>query len=147
SIRIAQRVEPPLDLLLGTLFPGASFRLALSSGAIGPDSRRKPTAAVLASSGRPLAFSKLAGSPVARALLEHEAPVLPPLEALPHDGAPLAPRLLHAGEVDGTYVLVQSPLAGRPAGSSLTPAHHEFFGRLRAPRRMSAASTHLVVSL
>jgi hypothetical protein len=142
TIQIARRTEPALEARLGQLFPWHSIRLALSSGMPGPDFRRKPSIAILSEEGAKLAFAKLAGSPIARALLEHEARVLPALAPLG-----IAPRLLMAESIQGTYVLVQSPLPGKPAGTSLTAPHRAFLQRLSNGAIQSAASAGLLDAL
>jgi hypothetical protein len=145
-ICIAQRSWPPLEKALQALFPGQPVRLALSSGALGPDFRRKPSVAVLGLRGEKLAFAKLSGSPVARDLLAHEANVLLALASLPGPRQ-VAPRLLFAGEVDGTSIVVQTPINGRPVGTELTPAHERFLEVLRGGESRSAASAGIIASV
>jgi hypothetical protein len=144
-ICIAQRSTPPLETALQALFPDQPVRLALSSGALGPDLRRKPSVAVLSLRGGNLAFAKLSGSRVARDLVAHEAKVLLALAALPGPDR-VAPRLLFAGEVDGTSMVVQTPINGRPVGTELTPAHERFLEVLRSSERPSAASAGIIAS-
>jgi hypothetical protein len=146
QITIAQRNLPPLEHAMRALFAGEDLRLAISTGAIGPDLRRKPAVAVLAQDGRRLAFAKLAGSPVSRRLLEHEARVLPVLASLPR-AARLAPRLLMAGDVDGTFITVQSPIEGQPVGTRLTPLHRDFLNALTGGPIRPALETALVRNL
>src|SRR4051812_25319531 len=122
TIVIAQRQAPPLENKLTNLFSNQTIRLALSSGAPEPAINRKASAVVLGRGGRVLAFVKIAGSEVSRRILEHEATILPALA----DRASLAafvPRMLFAGEVDGRYMTVQSPLAGKPAATAMTNQH------------------------
>jgi hypothetical protein len=143
---IAQRTLPPLERVLRSIFPRREFRLAISSGPVGPDLRRKPAVAVLAPDGRRMAFIKLSGSPVSRQLLEHEAAVLPKLATLP-SAAALAPRLLMAGDVDGTFITVQSPVDGRPVGTDLTSLHRDFLDALTGGAPRPALETSLVRNL
>jgi O-antigen/teichoic acid export membrane protein/thymidylate kinase len=147
SITIATRRPSPLDGLLDRLFPNADVHLALSSGSPGPDARSKPSLAILSGTGDPVAFLKIAGSPVAAALLRHEAEVLPVLarSSAPGDSYP---RLLFAGDINGTYVLAQSPIPGTRVGPDLTPAHHRFLSSLigGGPSK-SALATSLVQTI
>jgi hypothetical protein len=101
---------------------------------------------VLAESGKVLAFVKIAGTPISRRIMEHEAEILP---ALADRGAlkDATPRLLFAGEVDGRYITVQAPLPGKPAPAKETPAHQQFLARLRCGPTKSAAETHMVATL
>jgi len=146
-ICIALRRPSPLAERLQWLFPGRPIALALSTGAEGPDFRRKPSVAVLGSSGIPLAFAKVAGSPVAAELLRHEALILPALAERPQLRG-LTPRLLWAGDVDGAYVLAQSPIRGRPVGPRWTPAHGALLDAFGAGGELKPASASgLVASL
>jgi hypothetical protein len=114
EIVIASRTPPPLEARIAELFPGRAIRLALSSGAPEPAINRKPSASVIdAADGNVLAFVKIAASDVSRKIVEHEAEMLRALA--PRQNQSFAsPRLLFAGEVDGRYITVQSPLPGEP---------------------------------
>jgi hypothetical protein len=143
QIQIAQRALPPLEDTLQAFFPGTALRLALSSGAPEGARNRKASVAVLRADGKILAFAKLAGSDLSRRLLQHEAEVL---ASMPNSALP-APHLLSAGEVDGTYIAIFSPLSGRPAGTRLTPAHRQFLKALRIGPMKPATATALVGTL
>jgi hypothetical protein len=143
TIVIASRQPPPLERKLAELFPGQSIRLGLSAGAPEPAINRKASAAVLAPDGKVLGFVKIAGSDVSRRIMEHEADVLPALSdrtALENS----TPRLLFAGEVDGRYVTVQAPLAGKPAPARMTPAHQAFLASLGCGPTKFASETNMV---
>lgn len=146
SIVIASRQMPPLESKLALLFPGQQIRVALSSGAPEPAINRKASAVVLGAGGRVLAFVKISGSDISRRIVEHEATVLPALA----DRAGMAasvPRLLFAGEIDGRYITVQSPLAGKAAVAKLTPAHKSFLASLRNGQVKPAAATQMVATM
>jgi hypothetical protein len=118
EIIIASReTPPPLESKMAALFPGHTIRLALSSGAPEPAINRKPSAAVIdATDGAVLAFVKIAASDVSRRIVEHEATMLRALAARQNECF-ASPRLLFAGEIDGRYITVQSPLPGEPLRS------------------------------
>ncbi|MFL5561395.1 MAG: hypothetical protein ACJ79K_07975 [Gemmatimonadaceae bacterium] len=139
SIWVAQRRTPPLAKAINSLFPSRQIALAMSSGAPGPAERRKPSLAVMDEAGRTLAFVKVAVSPISDALVRNEAAVLAGLP-LAAPGA-LAPRAIFAGEIDGRFALVQTPVSGRPPGPGLTPAHHKLLDSLRRPERKPLLET------
>ncbi len=141
EIWIAQRQPPPLERTLAPLFPGTDIRLGLSSGAPEGALNRKASAAVLGPDGKRLAFVKIADSPVARRILQHEAEMLRALSQ--HE----APRLLFAGEIEGRYVTVQSPLRGVPAPARITAAHRKFLQSLRNGKRRRASDIQMVATL
>jgi hypothetical protein len=146
TIVIASRQPPPLERKLAELFPSQAIRLGLSAGAPEPAINRKASAVVLAVDGKVLGFVKIAGSEVSRRIMEHEADVLPALSdrtALENS----TPRLLFAGEVDGRYITVQAPLAGKAAPAKMTPAHRQFLASLRCGPIKSAAETNMVAAL
>jgi len=146
SIWVAQRTAPPIEAMFQSLFPGEDVRLALSSGAPEPARNRKVSVALLGRGGRVRAFAKMAASDLARRLVGHEADVLPLLNGR-GAGAHPAPELLFAGEVDGTYLAVQTPLDGRATAPRLTPAHRQFLRSLEGAQRLPAAATPLVEAL
>jgi hypothetical protein len=146
EVIIASRQSPPLEMKLAELFPGQTIRLALSSGAPEPAINRKPSASVINCDGNVLAFAKIATSRVSRDIVEHEAETLACLAA--RDRAQLVtPRLLFAGEVDGRYIAVQSPLPGEPAPAKFTREHVKFLVSLQGKARKPAAETNMVQSL
>ena len=146
EVVIASRQPPPLETKLAELFPGRVIRLALSSGAPEPAINRKPSASVIGADGSVLAFVKIAASAVSRDIVEHEAETLAGLAALGRPGV-AAPRLIYAGEVDGRYIAVQSPLGGSPAPAAFTGEHAAFLAALRSGARKPAAETNMVASL
>jgi hypothetical protein len=146
TVWVAQRQTPPLQVLLAGLFPGVKLHVALTSGAPEPAKNRKTSVAVLDGKGELRAFLKVAGSPLSRRLLEHEASVL---EAIGNDKstARRAPRLLFAGEVEGRYITVQTPLHGKPILAGLNEAHLAFLQSLHTQEHKSASETAIVAGL
>ncbi len=147
SVSIAQRQPPPLERHLAEgLATADELRLALSAGAPEPARNRKASAALLKLDGSIVGFAKLAGSPLATTLLQREAAVL---SALAHKPAMAGavPRLLTAGEANGRYYLVQSPVAGRAAPARLTDAHQTFLINLQDGQPRPAVETEFVRSL
>jgi hypothetical protein len=147
SVCIAQRQPPPLERQLAAgLNTGDDLRLALSAGAPEPARNRKASAALVRLDGSIVGFAKLAGSSLATTLLRREADVLATLATRPMlDGS--VPRLLAAGDADGRYYLVQSPVAGRAAGAKLADAHWRFLADLQDGPPHPAADTEFVRSL
>lgn len=143
---IAQREMPPLEASLRRLFPGEEVRIALSSGAPEGARNRKASALVIAPNGKMLAFAKLARSPIAREIAANEARVLHHLSNNP-SLAGRVPLLLLDEEVDGTRVMVQTPLPGRPAPLGITAAHDEFLANLRTKVRIAASESAIAQSL
>lgn len=146
SIWIAQRKAPPIEQLLQNLYPGQGVRLALSSGPRGPDLNRKTSAAILDPHGLPQGFVKFSGTDISRQQMKHEAAVLRALAGMPGPNR-LAPRLLHAGELDQTYVTIQTPVLGQRVGTELTEAHRRSLELLRRGERKPAAATEMIRSL
>jgi hypothetical protein len=146
QILIASREAPPLEQVIERVLPGESPRIGLSAGAPEPAINRKASGVVLDARGKVLAFVKIADSDVARRIQEHEARMLPALGERAGQGLTF-PKLLFAGEVDGRYLTIQTPLAGRPAPARLTPAHRLFLASLRCGITCSAAETAMVRTL
>ena len=146
TVCVAQRQTPPLQRVLQRLFPGTALHLALTSGAPEPAKNRKTSVAVLDERGQLRAFLKVAGSPLSRRLLQHEATVL---AAIGSDTTKSrrVPRLLFAGDVDGRFVTIQTPLLGKPVLSNLTTLHREFLSSLHTSQRKRASETALVAQL
>lgn len=146
QICIAQRQPPPLEAAMSALFPGRSIHVALSSGAPGDARNRKTSAAVIDSSGHIAAFLKLAQSELCRSLLRNEAAVLRKLPAMLGEDNAIAPRLLFAGEVDGTMTAAQTPLSGRTISRWGEP-HVAFLKSLQTARTCPASESPLVQEL
>jgi hypothetical protein len=146
QIVIASRQPPPLERKLSQLFPGTQLRLGLSAGAPEPARNRKASGAIMAPDGTIVGFVKIAGSDISRGIMEHEVEILTALA----DRTRLkfsAPKLLFAGEVDGRFLTVQTPLAGGPAVAKMTPAHLRFLESLRSGEIKPAGSTRMVTML
>ena len=143
QICIAQREAPPLESQMVNLFGTPRVHIALSSGAPDGARNRKISAAAIDGSGRILAFVKLAQSELCRTLLANEASVLKKLAGFGENGSQMAPRLLFAGQVDGTFVAAQSPLPGR-ASPRWTGAHQTFLRSLERGQIVAGTETELV---
>jgi hypothetical protein len=146
QIVIAQRNRAALLKPMDELFPGAKLAIALSAGAPEGALNRKASAAVIDERGEIRAFLKIADSPLATELLHREGQVLREL-ASRNSGLSLAPKLLWSGDIEGSFVLAQSPLAGGPAATALGQDHHVYLDRLTAGSRISPMQTELVRSL
>jgi hypothetical protein len=141
---IAQRTMPPIERVLKAVFPSIDLRVAIATGTPGPD--RKPTAAILSMDGGTLGFAKLSCSAVSAQLIEHEATILRALACVPHP-VPLAPRLLFAGEVDGTVLTIQDAVPGSPGPRQFTGAHRLFLTGLSQGNATRASSAVIVDAL
>lgn len=75
-----------------------------------PGAGSKATLTLLSDDGSRLAFMKVAWTSTARALVRHEASLLPVA------GEAIAPRLLGQSESESLSCIVVSPLAGKPVG-------------------------------
>ena len=146
TVVIAHRNTPPILRMLQPHFPGVDLRLALTSGAPEPAHNRKTSIAVLDATGALRAFAKVAGSPLSRRLLEHEADAMAAMNA-DTSTARRAPKLLFAGDVSGRYMTVQSPLHGKPILGKLTPAHIRFLDSLHTDEEKVASHTAVVAGL
>jgi hypothetical protein len=143
---IASRKLPRIEQAIASIFPDAPLRLAISAGAPEPTRNRKPSFAVIDMTGRILALAKLSASCLSRRLVRHEANILGALAEMP--GGPVsAPKLLFAGDVDGHYLAVQSPLSGSPALSQFTAAHGRFLAALMRGSPKPAADTEMLQAL
>jgi hypothetical protein len=143
---IAQRSCPPIETALNPHLHSPQVRFALSSGAPMGARNRKVSALALSPTGRLLAFAKIARSPIARAIAAHEADVLDRLERIPALWAGV-PCLIISEEVDGDYLLAQSPLSGTPAPVAFTKAHRDFLAELQTPITVRAAATNMASDL
>jgi len=146
QIIIASRQPPPLERKLAQLFPGTQLRLGLSAGAPEPARNRKASGAIMAPNGTIVGFVKISGSDISRGIMEHEAEILTSLA----DRTRLkfsAPKLLFAGEVDGRFLTIQTPLPGGPAVAKMTPQHLKFLESLRSGEIKPAAATRMVSTL
>jgi hypothetical protein len=143
---IAQRVVPPVERVVASLFPGRSLRLALSSGTPPPAINRKLSLAVLAPGGRVLAFAKLPGPcPASDHNVRHEAEVLAQL-AVRQQGA-RAPRVVFAGDIGARYLAVFTPLQGQPPCPEPADGHRRFLDNLRTNQLRPAGDTVFARSL
>ena len=146
TVTVAHRQMPSMLQMLQPKFPGVDLRLALTSGAPEPAKNRKTSIAVLDADGTLRAFAKVAGSPLSRRLLQHEAEAMAGTNADAAKGRRV-PKLLFAGDVAGRYVTVQTPLHGRPILGPLTDAHLRFLDSLHTDDEKRASETNVVASL
>src|SRR5690606_29977397 len=103
TITIAQRAVPPIEQVIQSLFPESALRLTLSTGDLAwPDTARGLRVMAVNLAGEVLAFGKLASSRITQQWLENEAAALKTLTARFGERWS-GPRLLSAGEVDGTF--------------------------------------------
>jgi hypothetical protein len=143
-IVIAQRTPPPLEQVIADILPNEAVWLALSSGTAGP--ARKATVAILNRQGQALGFAKCAESPLSERLVRNEAATLASLAALPAT-ASLVPRLLFAGDIDGSFTAIQQTVMGAQAPRLMTATHQRFLETLMIGRAKPATTTDLVSSL
>ena len=98
---------------------GAPVRVSLTIGR--PRANRKPVLGVYSSEGREVGFAKVGLTPLAGALIDHEATVLRELSARRPQSF-VAPRVLHHGRWRGFSVLLLEPLrATRPSAGAGLP--------------------------
>lgn len=142
EVLIARRQLSPLEQLLESLFPHRGVRVAIS--ACCPERGcSKLSLAILSSSGEVLAFAKSGTDGTGRRLVTHEAEVLQALAARGRlDGR--VPRVLFAGEVDGSFVLVQSVLPGEAARAAIARKQRNFLALLRGGPLRAASETGFV---
>jgi len=143
QVCIAQRHPSELFNVLNKLFDARPLRLAISAGAPEPSRNRKPSIMIFGPQGQVLGFAKLAREPAVRLLLQHEVQLLSALAEL----NAATPRLLFAGEVEGSLLTVQSPLAGRSSQLRLTESHLQFLATLRRNELKPAAQITMVRDL
>lgn len=143
QVCIAHRNTPELFTVLSRLFDGRPIHMAISAGAPEPSRNRKPSIMIFDPQGQVLGFAKLAREPEVRLLLQHEAKVLTALSEL----NAAAPRLLFSGEVGGSLLNVQSPLAGRSSNPRLAESHLQFLATLQRKDLKPAAQTAMIRDL
>lgn len=147
TITIAQRAVPPIEQVIQSLFPESALRLTLSTGDLAwPDTARGLRVMAVNLAGEVLAFGKLASSRITQQWLENEAAALKTLTARFGERWS-GPRLLSAGEVDGTFALFETPVEGALVGSELSPAHWRFLASLQDHNRKPVSETALVRTL
>lgn len=121
----------PLEDLVQKVFGESSPDFTISLGT--PNLYRKATVQITVGR-RAVGFLKVPLTPAADQHLEHEAAVLAHLSSFPALRAFL-PSVLYAGKWNDRFVLVQSPLDGRPGSLRLGEEHRYF---LRALARVSS---------
>ena len=118
--------EPVFSLLLGT-----------------PGPFRKLTIQVMRADGEILGYIKLSLTPAAIARVRAEAAMLQRLSLFP-ELHPHLPRLIHAGEWQGGYLLFQSPGPLRPGPVEFGQAHQRFLQALWSVHSTEKAGRVLV---
>lgn len=130
---------------LMALAGGGATSAAIRIGTPGPHS--KNTIVLLGRSSEPVAVAKVGTTGAARALLQREEAWLRRLCTVP-GLRDCVPSVLASGEVAGSHVLVQSPVAGRrPA--RLGPAQGHFLAALHRMRskHISFSDSHMAASM
>jgi hypothetical protein len=144
QILVAQTEAPPLQRQGEMLFPNHKIHLALSAGAPEPARNRKTSAAILSQRGELLGFAKIAGSTLSERLVRREGDLLAELEKL---RSPIAPRVVFAGEIDGSFVLIQEVLPGEVTSARFTDLHRELLETMQHGRRQHASDCAMVARL
>ena len=103
----------------------------------------KPTIQIMSRFGEILGFLKIPLTNEAARRIRHEASALRRLASFPAL-RPYVPEVLFAGEWNGANVLLQTPLAGRPAGCRFSLRHRRFLRKLHAASRSARSGEDLV---
>ena len=121
-------LEDLVDETLGVKSP--AFAVSIPA----PGRNSKATIQIMSRDGQILGFLKVPLTDEAARRTRHEASALRRLAGFPglHSRVP---EVLFAGVWNGTYVLLQTPLAGRPAGCRFSFRHREFLRKLHAVSR------------
>jgi thymidylate kinase len=104
--------------------PSTNFTVSLGT----PGRYRKATVQI-GVNGRVAGFLKMPLTLEARRRVEHEAMVLARLSTVPNL-RPFLPSMLYAGDCDGRFVLLQSPLSGKAGGVRFEKDHSLFLEEL-----------------
>ena len=99
-----------------------------------PGRKCKATIQIMSRDGEILGFLKVPLTDGAAERTRHEAFTLRRLACFPELQSSV-PEVLFAGDWNGTYVLLQSPVPGRLAGSRFSFRHREFLTKLHAAGR------------
>ena len=132
-ILIASRGPMPLEVLVGGVTGERRPVFALSLGT--PGRYRKLTIQVMRSDGEILGYIKLPLTGDATERVRHEGAFL---QRLGNFSAmrPHIPKVLHAGEWNGSYILFLSPGPPKPGPVEYGSVHEDFLQKLRSIRRV-----------
>ena len=118
-------LEDLVDETLGVKSP--AFAVSIPT----PGRNSKATIQIMSRDGEILGFLKVPLTNEAARRTRHEASALRRLAGFPALRS-CVPEVLFAGVWNGTYVLLQTPLAGRPAGCRFSFRHGSFLRKLHA---------------
>ena len=130
-------LEDLIEKALGVKTP--TFAMSIPA----PGRKCKATIQIMSRDGEILGFLKVPLTDGAAERTRHEAFTLRRLACFPELQSSV-PEVLFAGDWNGAYVLLQSPLPGRPAGSRFSIRHHEFLRKLQAANRAVRSGEDLV---
>ena len=141
QIDLSRESLAPLEDLVDETLGVKSPAFAVSIPAAGRNS--KATIQIMSRHGEILGFLKVPLTSEAARCTRHEASILRGLTGFPvlHS---LVPEVLFAGVWRGTYVLLQTPLAGRPAGCLFSFRHRRFLRELHAAARSVRSGEDLI---
>ena len=108
-----------------------------------PGRNCKATIQVMSRDGEILGFLKVPLTDGAARRTRHETFTLRRLAYIPGFQS-CVPEVLFAGDWNGTYVLLQSPIPGRPAGCRFSFLHRRFLRKLHAASRSTRSGEDLV---
>ena len=130
-------LEVLVDETLGVKSP--AFAVSIPT----PGRNCKATIQIMSRGGEILGFLKIPLTDEAARRTRHEASALRRLAGIPGFQS-CVPEVLFAGDWNGTYVLLQTPLAGRPAGCRFSFRHRRFLRKLHAAGRSARSGEDLV---
>ena len=128
SLESLAALEDLIEKALGVMTPTFAVSIPV------PGRKCKATIQIMSCDGEILGFLKVPLTDGAAERTRHEAFTLRRLACFPELQSSV-PEVLFAGDCNGTYVLLQSPLPGRLAGSRFSFRHREFLTKLHAAGR------------
>ncbi len=128
-VLVASGKPLPIENLVSRITGEKHLTFSLSLGS--PGVFQKLTVQVMRNDGEILGYLKMSLTEAARDRLHHEAKTLQKLSAFPQLRRRI-PGLLYAGNWNETYVLFQTPLAGKAGPVCFTKLHTEFLGALHS---------------
>ena len=130
-------LEVLVDETLGVKSP--AFAISIPT----PGRNCKATIQIMSRDGEILGFLKVPLTDEAARRTRHEASALRTLAGFPAL-RPCVPEVLFAWDWNGAYVLLQTPLAGRPASCRFSFRHRRFLRKLHAASRSARSGEDLV---
>ena len=130
-------LEVLVDETLGVKSP--AFAISIPT----PGRNCKATIQIMSRDGKIIGFLKVPLTDEAARRTRHEASTLRRLAGFPAL-RPCVPEVLFAEVWNGTYVLLQTPVAGRPAGCRFSSRHRRFLRELHAPARSVRSGEDLI---